>query len=281
MADDRAPGSPPGAGGAAGCPTPWAAPTSCPVERYYRPRVRRPRADAPVAPDLADGLPARGAPRPRRLRRVHDLRPVGPRSSGWTTRTVRAYHNACRHRATELAKGIGHVRRRDRIICPFHGWRWDLEGRNSFVFGAHAFDPALLTPDELCLRQARVDIWGGCVWINLDPDAPPLLGGARPHARPARPARRRRHAGRTGGSRSSCRPTGRWPRRPSWRATTSRHPPPADPRPPRAVRPGQPGLLRPRPRPLQLPAPAQRPGRQGRAGRRGRGRRHHRVGPPA
>jgi len=93
--------------------------------------------------------------------------------------TVRAYFNACRHRATELAKGAGSFRD-GRIICPFHGWRWDLEGRNAFVYGAHAFDQDLLTPEELCLRQARVEMWGACAWVNLDPAAPPLLDALGP-----------------------------------------------------------------------------------------------------
>ena len=93
--------------------------------------------------------------------------------------TIRAYFNACRHRATELAKGTGTFKD-GRIICPFHGWRWDLDGTNSFVFGAHAFDQRLLEPGELCLRQARVELWGGCAWINLDPAAPPLLEALDP-----------------------------------------------------------------------------------------------------
>ncbi len=93
--------------------------------------------------------------------------------------TVRAYFNACRHRATELAKGTGAFRD-GRIICPFHGWRWDLEGRSSFVYGAHAFDRELLAPEELCLRQARVELWGACAWVNLDPGAPPLLDAIDP-----------------------------------------------------------------------------------------------------
>jgi phenylpropionate dioxygenase-like ring-hydroxylating dioxygenase large terminal subunit len=92
---------------------------------------------------------------------------------------VRGYHNACRHRATQLATGSGTFRD-GRIICPFHGWRWDLEGNNSFVFGPHAFDPGLLEPGELCLRQARVEEWGGCAWINLDPAAPPLAEALDP-----------------------------------------------------------------------------------------------------
>jgi phenylpropionate dioxygenase-like ring-hydroxylating dioxygenase large terminal subunit len=93
--------------------------------------------------------------------------------------TVKAYQNACRHRATELAQGTGTFSG-GRIVCPFHGWGWNLDGTNAFVVGAHAFDPELLTPERLCLREARVDTWGGSVWINLDPDAPPLLEALDP-----------------------------------------------------------------------------------------------------
>jgi phenylpropionate dioxygenase-like ring-hydroxylating dioxygenase large terminal subunit len=93
--------------------------------------------------------------------------------------TVKAYLNACRHRATELAKGSGTFRG-GQIVCPFHGWRWNLDGTNSFVFGAHTFDPELLAPDRLCLREAQVQQWGGCAWINLDPGAPPLLEALDP-----------------------------------------------------------------------------------------------------
>ncbi len=93
--------------------------------------------------------------------------------------TVAAYHNACRHRATELAKGTGTFRE-GRIVCPFHGWRWDLDGQNHSVYGAHAFDQDLLAPEEICLRRARVELWGGCAWINLDPSAPPLLEALDP-----------------------------------------------------------------------------------------------------
>jgi phenylpropionate dioxygenase-like ring-hydroxylating dioxygenase large terminal subunit len=88
--------------------------------------------------------------------------------------TIRAYNNACRHRGTELAKGSGTFRG-GQIACPFHGWRWNLDGSNSFVYGRESFASELTTADELCLRQARVDTWGGCVWINLDEHAPPLL----------------------------------------------------------------------------------------------------------
>ncbi len=86
---------------------------------------------------------------------------------------IRAYENACRHRGTELAKGHGTFPD-GQITCPFHGWRWNLDGTNSFVYGVDQFEPAAMSPAGLCLPSVRVDTWGGCVWVNLDPDAPPL-----------------------------------------------------------------------------------------------------------
>jgi phenylpropionate dioxygenase-like ring-hydroxylating dioxygenase large terminal subunit len=93
--------------------------------------------------------------------------------------TIRAYQNACRHRGTELAKGSGSFGG-GQIVCPFHGWRWNFDGTNSFVYGAEGFDKDTIRPADLCLPQVRVGLWAGCVWINLDPDAPPLLESLDP-----------------------------------------------------------------------------------------------------
>ena len=43
---------------------------------------------------------------------------------------VRAYHNACRHRGVKLVEGNG---TRRTFVCPFHGWCWGIDGRNTFV----------------------------------------------------------------------------------------------------------------------------------------------------
>jgi phenylpropionate dioxygenase-like ring-hydroxylating dioxygenase large terminal subunit len=90
-------------------------------------------------------------------------------------RTVKAYHNACRHRATQLATGCGHFDG-GRIVCPFHGWAWKLDGACSFVLDRHEFRGGGLDLDdpELCLRECRVALWIGCVFINMDPQAPPF-----------------------------------------------------------------------------------------------------------
>src|SRR5262245_35405375 len=42
--------------------------------------------------------------------------------------SIKAFENACRHRATQLAVGSG--RFGGQIVCPFHGWRWNLDGTN-------------------------------------------------------------------------------------------------------------------------------------------------------
>lgn len=87
--------------------------------------------------------------------------------------SVKALHNACRHRATELAKGSGRFPG-GQVVCPFHGWRWNLDGSSSYVFAEEAFDAECLKPDDLRLRECKVETWSGMVWINMDHDAPPL-----------------------------------------------------------------------------------------------------------
>ena len=41
------------------------------------------------------------------------------------TDSIKAYYNSCRHRGTRLVEGCGRV---GTFICPFHGWRWNLDG---------------------------------------------------------------------------------------------------------------------------------------------------------
>jgi phenylpropionate dioxygenase-like ring-hydroxylating dioxygenase large terminal subunit len=94
---------------------------------------------------------------------------------------VRAFYNACRHRATELLKGSGSLLQ-GQIVCPFHGWRWNSDGSPSFLYGEQAFAPECLKPDDVKLQEVRSDVWGGCLWINLDDDAPSLRESLSPAA---------------------------------------------------------------------------------------------------
>jgi phenylpropionate dioxygenase-like ring-hydroxylating dioxygenase large terminal subunit len=93
--------------------------------------------------------------------------------------SVKAFHNACRHRATQLCNGSGRLPG-GQFVCPFHGWRWNLDGSNSFVYGADGFSPESLRPDDIRLRECLVELWGACVWINMDLDARPLRAALAP-----------------------------------------------------------------------------------------------------
>lgn len=83
--------------------------------------------------------------------------------------SIRAYFNACRHRGTRLARGKGRV---GSLICPFHGWRWNLDGSIRLVLDREEFVPR--SDDDLGLVQVKTDQWGGFVFISMDPDAVPL-----------------------------------------------------------------------------------------------------------
>jgi len=93
---------------------------------------------------------------------------------------IKAYHNHCRHRGVELVQAQGHTG--GGFICPFHGWRWDVEGNSTFVYEPEAFSPANLCDADLNLVPVRLDTWGGCAFITFDNDAPDLRTSLEPFA---------------------------------------------------------------------------------------------------
>jgi nitrite reductase/ring-hydroxylating ferredoxin subunit len=86
---------------------------------------------------------------------------------------VKAFHNACRHRGVRLVSEPGNCEIRG-FNCPFHGWRWDIDGNSTFVFDRKSFDEDILAKAEINLAPCRIDFWAGCAFINFDDDAPSL-----------------------------------------------------------------------------------------------------------
>ncbi|TAL01540.1 MAG: aromatic ring-hydroxylating dioxygenase subunit alpha [Rhodospirillaceae bacterium] len=86
---------------------------------------------------------------------------------------IKAFHNACRHRGMRLASGHGNCKTQG-FICSFHGWRFNMDGENTFLFGRHLFSEKNLEKAELALAPCRVALWGGSAFINFDDNAPPL-----------------------------------------------------------------------------------------------------------
>jgi carnitine monooxygenase subunit len=97
-----------------------------------------------------------------------------------TAAGVKAFHNACRHRGVPIAGGYGNDSgkvasgncARSGFVCPFHGWRWNMDGENTLVYGKHLFSERQLEGEDINLVPCRVEVWGGCAWINFDDDAP-------------------------------------------------------------------------------------------------------------
>ncbi|VWX52216.1 SRPBCC family protein [Novosphingobium sp. 9U] len=98
-----------------------------------------------------------------------------------TTTGIKAFHNACRHRGVPIAGGttigsshaVAHGNcAKSGFVCPFHGWRWNMDGENTLVYGKHLFSDKQLDADDINLVPCRAEVFGGSVWINHDDDAP-------------------------------------------------------------------------------------------------------------
>jgi phenylpropionate dioxygenase-like ring-hydroxylating dioxygenase large terminal subunit len=83
---------------------------------------------------------------------------------------IAAYYNVCQHRGRRLTSGCGHTRK---FVCRFHGWKWNLQGENVDALAREDWEGAL-TDDNIRLAEARVDSWGGWVFVCMDPQAESL-----------------------------------------------------------------------------------------------------------
>jgi phenylpropionate dioxygenase-like ring-hydroxylating dioxygenase large terminal subunit len=91
---------------------------------------------------------------------------------------IRAYHNVCTHRGRRLFTRLGDQHdargRARQFRCNFHGWCWNTEGENVYVHEAEDWGTDL-NRQSLRLAEVKCDIWGGWIWISMDPDIEPLL----------------------------------------------------------------------------------------------------------
>ena len=83
---------------------------------------------------------------------------------------VRGFYNVCRHRGHPLVEGKGCAK--SVLVCPYHAWSYELDGRLRRAPGASAADKGNLT--GIGLRPVRTEVFCGFVFINLDDKAEPL-----------------------------------------------------------------------------------------------------------
>jgi len=84
---------------------------------------------------------------------------------------IKAYHNSCLHRGTQLRPSDSQGSTAN-LRCPFHGWTWNLDGSLNEI--PCRWDFPKVTDEEFALPEVKVGIWGGFVFINMDPDCMPL-----------------------------------------------------------------------------------------------------------
>jgi glycine betaine catabolism A len=95
--------------------------------------------------------------------------------------TIKAYHNACRHRGMPLVqKDRGNARNGFR--CPFHGWCYNLDGTIDFLFEPGLFSEAAKDSDDLRLRECRSAQWAGWVFVTFELEPAPLRDSLLPFA---------------------------------------------------------------------------------------------------
>ena len=86
--------------------------------------------------------------------------------------TIRAFSNVCTHRACLLLTEGGNCGRK--IVCPYHGWSYGLDGRLTGVSYRSGFACEPDT-DHLGLRELALGVWECFVFVNVSGDAPPLM----------------------------------------------------------------------------------------------------------
>ncbi len=77
---------------------------------------------------------------------------------------IHAFANVCRHRAMRLVEGPSGCARK--LVCPYHAWTYDLDGRLTGVPFRRDY-PALRLEDN-GLAPVEVEVWRGFVFVRLE-----------------------------------------------------------------------------------------------------------------
>ena len=84
---------------------------------------------------------------------------------------VKAFYNVCPHRGSQIA--LADFGSADHFTCPFHSWKFGLDGRNISITDVETFHP-----DVLChgtdIKQVRCETAAGLIFISMNEDVMPL-----------------------------------------------------------------------------------------------------------
>lgn len=87
---------------------------------------------------------------------------------------VRAFHNLCRHRGARVVDGDrGHCK--GAIVCPFHGWVYNLDGSLRGPSQPTSFGP--VPRDQFGLKPIEMQTFHGFIFLRFKPGPQPDVAG--------------------------------------------------------------------------------------------------------
>ena len=99
--------------------------------------------------------------------------------------TIKAHHNVCPHRGRRLIdtpKGCNNASgKKQKFVCGFHGWQYNLDGENTYIHEERDWKGAL-NAQCTALSEVKVDTWQGWIFINMDPECVSLREFLEPAA---------------------------------------------------------------------------------------------------
>ncbi|MFN0096755.1 MAG: aromatic ring-hydroxylating dioxygenase subunit alpha [Dehalococcoidia bacterium] len=101
---------------------------------------------------------------------VYDVAHLSYLVARQTDGSIKAFNNACLHRGRLLREFDGKTATEFR--CAFHGWSWEIDGKLREI--PSEWDFPEVRKDVGTLREVKVGLWGGFVFINPDPNSESL-----------------------------------------------------------------------------------------------------------
>jgi phenylpropionate dioxygenase-like ring-hydroxylating dioxygenase large terminal subunit len=91
---------------------------------------------------------------------------------------VKTFFNVCRHRAARILDG-SEGRCVGRIVCPYHAWTYDLDGRLTGVPHRKEFNEFSLR--QYALKPVESEIYKGFIFVRLQPGLPSVAEMMAPY----------------------------------------------------------------------------------------------------
>jgi phenylpropionate dioxygenase-like ring-hydroxylating dioxygenase large terminal subunit len=94
-----------------------------------------------------------------------------------TDRKIRAFSNVCRHRGSRIVDGSSGCAKK--LVCPYHAWSYDLEGRLTGVPRRASYPQ--LDFDAHGLPEVELEIWKSFIFVRLVGGGPSIAEMMRPY----------------------------------------------------------------------------------------------------